>query len=801
MRRTLIVLILLAIVGGIAWWLIGRQRAQVPAADPWDALPPNCAVVLEMQAPVSTWQRATGTVQIWSAWEKLPGFAPFHALMGRLQGIADGNAAAAKAMDASTLLVALVPRGEGASAVWIWSLRPDRSLLAALGPALGGELDKVLVPGGERVRLQPDKDLSPILLTMHRGALVFSSDGPLLDELRTVDTDMPRDTAFARLRGTLGAGTDAHLLVHTGRARRLLNTWCTEAPLEPLNGLEGWLALDVRFRPEALLMSGLCMPDRSPVALRALEEQEPGRPGIGRVLPPDVHGLAEWNIRDAHAHCALVKGEALDEALFDAYGAWVHGAMGTAAAGADSTRQRWAVFRTDDPERARTALDRRCLTGCDTLSYRGARIALLPDTGALAAVWGAAFEAFEHPWYAVLGDRVVFSDAVNAMRLAIDAYTDGSSLQQDPAQGRLFDQQATDAAFTWYVRPKEALQAVRPALRSAGTAALDRYADGWSATTGALVQVSARTSGVYEVTACIAGGGPRPAADQRSDVRWTATIDAPITWGPYLVKDHLSRTRQVVVQDERNRLSLIACTGKVLWQRELDGPILGEVHQVDRYKNGKLQLLLNTAGRIHLIDRNGKDVEHFPVALPEAASTGLNVFDYEGRKEYRVLVPTVEAHLLNYDLNGKPVDGWKPPRTPNTCDVPVQFLRLRGKDHLVLVDHGGKVTVLDRRGEPRYAARLEAAGMDRALGLLPALDIGDVRLLWRDKDGGTHEGTLAGTVEPIPSAEDALNVNGALRYPLAGTERPAPVEDIDMDGRRERVSIDDRGRITATDAP
>jgi len=27
------------------------------------------------------------------------------------------------------------------------------------------------------------------------------------------------------------------------------------------------------------------------------------------------------------------------------------------------------------------------------------------------------------------------------------------------------------------------------------------------------------------------------------------------------------------------------------------------------------------------------------------------------------------------------------------------------------------------------------------------------------------------------------------------------VEDIDMDGRRERVSIDDRGRITATDAP
>ena len=207
------------------------------------------------------------------------------------------------------------------------------------------------------------------------------------------------------------------------------------------------------------------------------------------------------------------------------------------------------------------------------------------------------------------------------------------------------------------------------------------------------------------------------------------------------------------------------------------GPAFGQTADADNAEAFKFRFTYDAANRL-------KSADHY--SFTSGAWFYANRYSESG---------------INYDLNGKPVEGWKPPRTPNTCDVPVQFLRLRGKDHLVLVDHGGKVTVLDRRGEPRYAAKLEAAGMDRALGLLPALDIGDVRLLWRDKDGGTHAGTLSGTVEPLPSAEDALNVNGALRYPLADIERPAPVEDIDMDGRRERVSIDDRGRITATDAP
>jgi hypothetical protein len=248
------------------------------------------------------------------------------------------------------------------------------------------------------------------------------------------------------------------------------------------------------------------------------------------------------------------------------------------------------------------------------------------------------------------------------------------------------------------------------------------------------------------------------------------------------------------------------------------------VHQVDRFKNGKLQMLFNTATRIYLVDRNGKDVEGFPVDLPEKASAPLSVFDYENKKEYRVLVPTVEARLLNYGMEGKPVQGWAPPKTPATCEVPVEFLRMRGKDHLILADRSGQITVLDRRGEIRYKPKLEAKNNERIVGLVPAMDPGEISLLWSDPDGNMLSGKLSGHIDTLYTKAGApvrtiiteapdpglrremdqlppatLVIKGARLYPSTapianGVSRTA-VADINLDGSKERVIALSDGRV------
>jgi hypothetical protein len=554
---------------------------------------------------------------------------------------------------------------------------------------------------------------------------------------------------------------------------------------------------------------------------------------IARVLPDNIRSLRQVFISDAKAYCTEQGGEAFDPTLFDAYGAWCYGAAGTAVAGlaSDSSLHHWAVIQAEDPDRARRSLDSRSTSGLDTLSYRGVRLTRTADTAALAAVWGHDFIDMERPWYCVFNDKVVFADEVSAMRECIDAWTDGSSLTQDAKAGLFLQRYASDAGLTWWCDVPKATRALRVQTKERGVALLDRYQAAWEQMGAAMVQITPDEAGTYQVSACFSGNGTRQPSAGNTGL-WSATVGAPIIRGPFLLTDHLSRTLQVLVQDGKNRIALISCTGKVIWQRELDAPIMGEVHQVDRYRNGKLQMLFNTEGKIHLIDRNGKDVEQFPITLPEKASAPLNVFDYDGMKEYRILLPTVEAHLLNYGLDGKAVQGWVPPTTRATCSVPVQHLRMGNKDYLILVDHNGGVSVLDRKGAPRYTSALHMTAAKSIAGIKPAMDIGDVAMLWTDEAGNKLSGVLAGRVDTLAKATDpglpadasdalviidadhdgrwevvrmhsgeTIPMEGVLAYPpsfeVAEGQRGTAVRDINLDGGLERVNAYSDGRVVA----
>ena len=108
------------------------------------------------------------------------------------------------------------------------------------------------------------------------------------------------------------------------------------------------------------------------------------------------------------------------------------------------------------------------------------------------------------------------------------------------------------------------------------------------------------------------------------------------------MKDHTTGALQVLVQDAQHRLHLFGSTGKALWTHRWTVPVMGGVHQVDRYRNGKLQLLFNTAGQVHRSSaRKGRG--GLPVKLEGTASAPIALFDYDGRRDYRILVPTTNG--------------------------------------------------------------------------------------------------------------------------------------------------------------
>ena len=90
-----------------------------------------------------------------------------------------------------------------------------------------------------------------------------------------------------------------------------------------------------------------------------------------------------------------------------------------------------------------------------------------------------------------------------------------------------------------------------------------------------------------------------------------------------------------MVQDTDNFLYLITSEGKLVWRIRIAGRIISDIHQVDMYRNKRLQMVFNTAEKLYIIDRSGKNVNNFPIIFATKATAGVAVFDYNNNGDYR----------------------------------------------------------------------------------------------------------------------------------------------------------------------
>jgi hypothetical protein len=167
---------------------------------------------------------------------------------------------------------------------------------------------------------------------------------------------------------------------------------------------------------------------------------------------------------------------------------------------------------------------------------------------------------------------------------------------------------------------------------------------------------------------------------------------------PKFVTNHITKTKEIVVQDSNHNLYLITNQGKVLWKKKLNGKILGEVKQIDLYKNGRLQLIFTTEKRLYVIDRNGRDVKPFPKIFRDKITQPLSVFDYDNNKNYRFLI-TQGNELLMYDSKGKIIKGFKYDTSDEILYPPKHF-RIKNKDIISVMTKKG-LKILNRRGKIR----------------------------------------------------------------------------------------------------
>lgn len=222
--------------------------------------------------------------------------------------------------------------------------------------------------------------------------------------------------------------------------------------------------------------------------------------------------------------------------------------------------------------------------------------------------------------------------------------------------------------------------------------------------------------GNFAVKNALTFGNARMYEVEKSEVEtstylWSTALESTIKSGPWIVKNHRTGKNDIIVQDDQNILYWVGSDGTIQWKKPLNESISGMVHQVDLFKNQKYQLVFTTSTQIHCIDLLGRDVENYPITLPENTDLGLSVLDYDKNRNYRFLVPA-GSKLYNFSSEGNIIQGWKNNAAAEEKLTQRPFLfQKNGKDYIV-TSTSQKVLILNRRGEVRISTAVGTTSLN-----------------------------------------------------------------------------------------
>jgi hypothetical protein len=179
------------------------------------------------------------------------------------------------------------------------------------------------------------------------------------------------------------------------------------------------------------------------------------------------------------------------------------------------------------------------------------------------------------------------------------------------------------------------------------------------------------------------------------------TFENEINSDPIWLKNHLNNQYDFTFQDSENYLYYYSNKGNQYWKKKIPKKIIGNIKQIDIYKNGRLQMIFRTEDRLYVLDRNGNEVKQLSFEIDSGENNiPISIFDYEKNRNYRFLV-TNDNIIDMFDSRGKKVSGFKPNTFESSIIKSPAHIRIDGKDFILVQLENGELKILDRRGRDR----------------------------------------------------------------------------------------------------
>jgi|GEM_PF-3180890 len=306
---------------------------------------------------------------------------------------------------------------------------------------------------------------------------------------------------------------------------------------------------------------------------------------------------------------------------------------------------------------------------------------------------------YENSHFTSIENYILIGSNKRVTQLALDQYLNKNTLGDEPDFQTYYNKSVAKEGIYTYIQPRFLLNLLSKNPSEGFAQSLEKYKNSY--TTFSPLQLHIEPSGNFEGVLAY-----NFQAGERSAMVWSVVLDAPPAGEPKVIQ--YNDKNEILMQDKKDELYLLTNEGQIRWRATIDAPILGKVNLIDFYKNGEKQILFNTENNIYVLDlENGESIGEFPLKLSDKATTGMLLANFGGERE-RIFIPCRNEKVYGYELSGRLLQGWNPKEGLGLIEQPLQYLKQDQNAYMIAANVAGTISFLDRGGNLEFVSPLES---------------------------------------------------------------------------------------------
>ncbi|MCW3085319.1 MAG: hypothetical protein JWP12_2685 [Bacteroidetes bacterium] len=777
--------ILLCISGGV-YWFVYTKESRMPVGDGINAIPANAALIFESKQAKNTWKKLSQTNIMWEELLGTETFAKLNLQARYVDSVIELDPFVAPLPDDHSVFISVHPATANTfEFLFVYSL-PNLTYQSGLQTFLeklnNGRAPVAVNYEDEQIQTISPAGKNPLSLSFVNGTLIMSMQHTLVeDAIRQLksNTSLAKDRSFSKVLTTAGKKVDANVYVNYKMFPQILSSFVFPTFKNDVNELahfadcSGW---DIALKPNSVMLSGFTYSNDSLKSnfLNIFNKQKAQTIELTKVIPAKTALMVFYGISNTKtfhedyltylkAKDRLQNYNRFRDTVNAKYGIdvepamlhWIDNEMAlvvTEPAAANYSDNAFAVMHSGNIEDALGTLNglsdnvnKTNEEKTDTSNFRGHTIGRLNIPDVLPQLFGWQFNKIRKCYYTSIADYIVFGNSSEALQNFITAYENNKTLANDKNYSAFAENISTESNVYIYSAIASSTAFYSNFVTEPLVKDMEKKSDLIHKFEAAGIQFTFNNKLFYSNIYL----KYNPVYKQETGTLWETKLDTTVSSKPYLVINHNTKAKEVLVQDDANKIYLISNTGKIIWTKQLDEKIMSDVIQLDVLKNNKLQMLFNTSTTIYMYDRNGNDMKGFPIKLKSPATNQLSVVDYENNRDYRIFIACENKKILCYKANGELVDGFQFDKTANPVYLPVQYFSASNKDHLCAIDVKGKIYILDRKGETRIRLKEQMAQGIRNFYIESGKDYSKSYIVASDTLGNVIKISLTGDKEKM----------------------------------------------------